>query len=58
MAAVYGRGSLRYNIEREGWKPVQVSVCISPTFLKLCKLQKISPWISRSGRLLSLYSGA
>lgn len=56
MAAVYGRGTFRYNIEREGWKSVQVSVCISPTFLKLCKFHKIGPWISNSGKLLSLYA--
>lgn len=34
-----------------------VSICISPAFLKLCEFHKISPWISHSGKLLSLYSG-
>lgn len=58
MAAVYGRGSVRYTVEREGWNPVQVSVRVSPTFLKLCKFHKIGPQISHSGKLLSLYAVA
>lgn len=35
-----------------------MSVCISPAFLKLYEFHKICPWISHSGKLLSLYAVA